>query len=206
MGCTHANERTVVPPHQSRLTDEQIEELLNTRFNQSEILDWYQVFSAKCGAKRHLSSNASTACINKSLFIDYFNRLHPNGDVTPLTEAFFRTYDLNNDGTIDFMGFMHAVSIIRRGDLKEKLAFLFSLLDADQKGYIDRLKLVQMMEALYQIQGINYRDSYNILLEKVDHIIHKLDKERVDGRISKQQFIENCLNDLALKDSLYIHR
>jgi Ca2+-binding EF-hand superfamily protein len=205
MGCSHSNEkikdRTVVNTSQQQLSEEQIEQLLKTRFNRSEILDWHRAFNEKCGASGDKSSFL-TACINKPLFIDYFNQLHPNGDVTRLTETFFRTYDLNNDGVIDFMEFMHAVSIIRRGDLPEKLSLIFSLLDSNQEDYIDRLKLVQMMEALYNVKGINSTDGYNILLRKVDSIITRLDKDKEGGRILRYQFIESCMNDPALRDLL----
>lgn len=195
MGCSHSNEK-IVNNSREKLNDEQIEQLLKLQFNHSEILDWHHVFVERCQGK------IFPACIDKSIFIDYFKQLHPNGDVIRLTEIFFRTYDLNNDGLIDFMEFMYAMSIIRRGDLTEKLSLIFSLLDFDQQGYIDRLKLVHVMESLYNIKGINYTDSYNILLRKVDNIITKLDKDKEDGQISKNKFIDNCMNDRALKDLL----
>ncbi len=210
MGCAHSNEKTkdqiVVNTSQQKLSEEQIEQLLKTRFSRSEILGWHRIFIEKCGASGDTSSSFLIACINKQLFIDYFNQLHPNGDVTRLTETFFRTYDLNNDGTIDFMEFMNAVSIIRRGDLTEKLSFIFSLLDSNQEGYIDRLKLVQIMEALYNIKGINYTNSYNILLRKVDSIITRLDKDKEEGRILRNKFIESCMNDPALRDLLNVYK
>jgi Ca2+-binding EF-hand superfamily protein len=210
MGCAHSNEKTkdqiVVNTSQQKLSEEQIEQLLKTRFSRSEILDWHRIFIEKCGASGDTSSLFLIACVNKQLFIDYFNQLHPNGDVTRLTETFFRTYDLNNDGTIDFMEFMNAVSIIRRGDLTEKLSFIFSLLDSNQEGYIDRLKLVQIMEALYNIKGINYTNSYNILLRKVDSIITRLDKDKEEGRILRNKFIESCMNDPALRDLLNVYK
>ncbi|CAF1142581.1 unnamed protein product [Adineta ricciae] len=187
---------------EQQLTDEQINQLLQTRFNRSEILDWYRAFVKNCGNNRSFL----TSSLNKTLFIDYFNQLHPNGNVTRLTETFFRTYDMNNDGRIDFMEFMHAVSIIRRGDLTEKLSLIFSLLDADQQGYIDRLKLVNMMEALYDVKGIDYNDSYNVLLRKVDNLIARLDKDKEGGRILRYKFIESCMNDSTLRDLLSAYK
>ncbi|UJR31090.1 hypothetical protein I4U23_018598 [Adineta vaga] len=206
MGCSLSsmtrqkkrNEEILV--NRQYLTDEQIEQLLKTRFDRSEIIDWYNVFIKKCGVGNDNNASFLTSHLNKSLFIDYFNQLHPNGDVTRLTETFFRTYDLNNDGNIDFMEFMHAVSIIRRGDLTEKLSLIFSLLDFQQQGYIDRLKLAKMMEALYNVKGIDYKDSYNVLLRKVDNLITRLDKDKEDDRILRYKFIESCMNDSMLRD------
>lgn len=182
-----------------QLTDAQVKQLLKTRFRRSEIVEWHRAFTDKCGTG-HVGE--ASAHLNKSLFMDYFKQLHPNGDVSRLTETFFRTYDLNGDGSIDFMEFMHAVSIIRRGDLTEKLSLIFSLLDADQAGYVDRLKLVKILEALYTAKGINYRDRYNVLLRRVDGLIARLDKDREGGRIPRYKFIESCMNDATLRDLL----
>lgn len=200
MGCAHSNERTVVNTSQLQLSEEQIEQLVKVGFSRSEILDWYRTFIEKCGAVGDSSSSLLSVCINKSLFINYFNQLHSNGDITRLTEIFFRAYDLNNDGAIDFMEFMNAVGIIRRGDLTEKLSFLFSLLDCNQQGYIDRLKLVQIMEALYTMKGIDYNNGYNILLRKVDRFITRLDRNKDEGQICRSKFIECCINDPVLRD------
>jgi Ca2+-binding EF-hand superfamily protein len=104
------------------------------------------------------------------------------------------------------MEFMHAVSIIRRGDLTEKLSLIFSLLDSDQEGYIDRLKLVKMMQALYHVKGINYQDGYNILLRKVDNLIARLDKDKEGGRIFRYNFIESCMNDVIIRDLLNVYK
>ena len=190
---------------QHQLTENQIEQLLKTRFNRAEILDWHRAFVNQCKSEKNHFVNLP-AQIDKRLFIDYFNQLHPNGDVTHLTEAFFRTYDINRDSNIDFMEFMHAVSIIRRGDLTEKLSLIFSLLDSDQEGVIDRFKLVKMMEALYQAKGLNANDGYNVLLKKVDQLIARLDKEKDGGRIPRYKFIESCLNDSHLKELLTMYK
>jgi Ca2+-binding EF-hand superfamily protein len=101
---------------------------------------------------------------------------------------------------------MHAVCIIRRSDLTEKLSLIFSLLDSDQEGSKDRLKLIQMMEAVYNVKGINYTDDYNILLRKVDNIITRLDKDKEGGRISRYKFIESCTNDPVLRGLLNTYK
>ena len=185
MGCTHTKEQTIIPTENN--------EFLKTHFHDSEIFEWCQIFVEKSRGKSNTSSTNLIACINQELCRTYFHQLHPNGDVTRLTNAFFSAYDLNNDGTIDFSEFLHAVSIIRRGDCKEKLALLFLLFDTNHDGSIDRLKLINIMEALYQTKGIDYRDSYNILLRRVDLIIDRLENGQNDGKISKEQFIDNCL-------------
>ena len=208
MGCSLSSRtdskkkkaQTVTNSLQQQLIDER----LKTRFSRSEIIEWYRVVMKKSGSS-YATALSLTGCIHKLLFIDYFNQLHPHGDVIRLAENFFRTYDLNGDSTIDFMEFMHAISIIRRGDLIEKLSLIFSLLDSTQEGYIDRFKLVKMMEALYNVKGINYRDNYNVLIRKVDNFIARLDQSR-EGQIERYKFIESCMNDPVLQNIVSVYK
>ena len=197
MGCVHSDKR--IMKDISQPNEEQIEELIQRRFTRSEILDWYRIFLTKCP---HQSISSFNPCINKSLFIDYFKQLHPTGDVSRLTELFFHAFDRNNDGTIDFVEFMQAVAVIRRGDSMERLSFIFSLLDSDRTDYVDRVKFVQIFEALYDAKGLDYTDGYNVLLNKVDRIITRLDREKNDGRICRSKFIDNCNHDLLIRDLL----
>ena len=198
MGCLHSNKRTIEQIPQP--SEEQIEELLQRKFTRSEIVDWHRVFVEKCATDRSISS--FDAGINKSLFIDYFQQLHPTGDVSRLTELFFHAFDRNNDDIVDFMELMCAIAVIRRGDLKEKCALIFSLLDSDRTDCVDRVKLVQMMEALYQMKGVDYRDGYNILMNRVDRMITRFDQENNEGRICRSKFIDNCDNDPILRGLL----
>lgn len=194
MGCVHSNERMMNDISQPN--EEQIKELLQRQFTRSEILNWHRIFLAKCPI------SSFTPCINKCLFIDYFKQLHPTGDVNRLTELFFHAFDRNNDGMIDFIEFMQAIAMIGRNDSTERLAFIFSLLDSDRTDYIDRVKFVQIFEALYDAKGWDYTDGYNVLLNKVDRIIIRLDREKNDGRIDRSKFIDNCNHDPLIRDLL----
>ena len=49
---------------------------------------------------------------------------------------------------------------------------------------------------------MNYNDGYNILLRKVDQLITRLDRDKEEGRIVRSKFIQSCMNDPALRDSL----
>lgn len=70
-----------------------LEELLQiTGFSAQEIFEWYQDFH------KEYPQNHLTVREFKKLYANFF----PSGDSNRFAEHVFRTFDLNNDGTIDF--------------------------------------------------------------------------------------------------------
>ena len=78
---------------QSKLEPELLEELLRiTDFSEPEIQDWYEGFIKEC-PHHYLTMNE---------FIKVYETFFPDGDPTVYAEHVFRTFDLNQDGMIDF--------------------------------------------------------------------------------------------------------
>lgn len=187
------------------LEEIQIEPLIKMRFDRQEIFDWYRSFTEKCSTNEKTDRHASPS-IDKSTFINYFQQLHPNGNIENLIEKLFLCFDSNRDGKIDFIEFMNTVAVLRRGDLAEKLCLIFSLIDSNQRGFIDRVKFIEVIEAIYQAKGLDYKDVYNGLLRKIDEFIDKCQQEKEGGRVNRYKFIEMCLNDDHFKEILEIYR
>ena len=85
----------------------------------------------------------------------------------------FHTFDQDNDGGIDFVEFLKAVSITSHGTLEDKLEWAFSLYDLDNNGQITKYEMLQIMTAISTMLPHEYND---VPIDKVvDDLFLKMD-------------------------------
>ncbi|XP_011217070.1 guanylyl cyclase-activating protein 2 isoform X2 [Ailuropoda melanoleuca] len=56
------------------------------------------------------------------------------------------------DNTIDFLEYVAALNLVLRGTLEHKLKWTFKIYDKDRNGCIDRLELLDIVEAIYKLK------------------------------------------------------
>ncbi|XP_025781819.1 guanylyl cyclase-activating protein 2 [Puma concolor] len=163
----------------------------------AELQEWYKKFVVECPSG--------------SLFMHEFKRFFKvtgNEEATQYVEGMFRAFDKNGDNTIDFLEYVAALNLVLRGTLEHKLKWTFKIYDKDRNGCIDRLELLDIVEAIYKLKKAcrveEEAEQQGQLLtpeEVVDRIFLLVD-ENGDGELSLEEFIEGVQRDQMLLDTL----
>ncbi|KAM8777139.1 guanylyl cyclase-activating protein 2 [Rhynchonycteris naso] len=165
----------------------------------AELQEWYKKFVVECPSG--------------TLFMHEFKRFFRvtgNEEATQYVEGMFRAFDKNGDNTIDFLEYVAALNLVLRGTLEHKLKWTFKIYDKDRNGYIDRLELLDIVEAIYKLKKACRVETeggqQGQLLtpeEVVDRIFLLVDVNR-DGQLSLNEFIEGARRDQWVMQMLQI--
>ncbi|XP_072259273.1 S-modulin-like [Pyxicephalus adspersus] len=118
------------------LSKEILEELqLNTKFTQEELCTWYQSFLKECPSGR----------ISEKQFESIYSKFFPDADPKAYARHVFRSFDANNDGTLDFKEYMIALHMTSSGKANQKLEWAFSLYDVDGNGTINKKEVLEII-------------------------------------------------------------
>ena len=114
---------------QSKLKPRDLNDLSKaTTFSEQEIKAYYKEF------KRNSKTGTMTVEDFKKLYSNFF----PDGDPSEFAEHTFRVFDQNGDGVLDFRELIVSMSVMKRGNVDERLKWAFTMYDIDGNGYITR--------------------------------------------------------------------
>lgn len=146
----------------------------------------------------HWYTKFMTECPSGLLTFYEFKRFFGLKNLSDSSNAYvrtmFTTFDMNNDGFIDFMEYVAALSLVLKGGVEQKLRWYFKLYDVDGSGCIDRDELLQIIKSIRAINGIPYNmsaeDFTNMMFDKID--------VNGDGELSYEEFMEGIQEDEML--------
>nr|XP_004649557.1 guanylyl cyclase-activating protein 2 [Jaculus jaculus] len=153
----------------------------------AELQEWYKKFVVECPSG--------------TLFMHEFKRFFKvsgNDEATQYVEGMFRAFDKNGDNTIDFLEYVAALNLVLRGTLEHKLKWTFKIYDKDRNGCIDRLELLDIVEAIYKLKKacrVEVESGQLLTPEEVVDRIFLLVDENGDGQLSLNEFIEGARRD-----------
>ncbi|XP_006802994.1 visinin-like [Neolamprologus brichardi] len=126
----------------SAISKEILEDLkLTTKFTEQEISQWYENFQKQCPSGR----------ISPGEFEEIYARFFPDSDPKSYARHVFRSFDTNDDGTLDFKEYIIALHMTSTGRTTRKLEWAFSLFDVDKNGYITKAEVKEICQALFKL-------------------------------------------------------
>ncbi|KAG9353074.1 hypothetical protein JZ751_017650 [Albula glossodonta] len=153
-------------------------------FNACESHQWYRKFMTEC----------PSGLLTYYEFKQFFGLKNLSESSDQYVRAMFTTFDMNDDGFIDFMEYVAALSLVLKGSVQKKLRWYFKLYDVDGNGCIDREELLVIIKSIRAINGATHEmsaeDFTNMVFDKIDI--------NGDGELSLEEFMEGVQNDEML--------
>ena len=112
-----------------------------------------------------------------------------------MAEAFFRVFDEDNSGALNFYEYMLVKNAPSLDTPEEKIEWIFTAFDQDGGGTIDIDEVEGIVDALFKMAG---KEVSGIISDEekddcVYSIIDAVDTDG-DGVISKEEFVQNAMN------------
>ncbi|KAI4882298.1 hypothetical protein NFI96_019196 [Prochilodus magdalenae] len=114
---------------------------VSTKFSEAEITQWYENFQKQCPSGR----------ITPVQFEEIYGRFFPECDAKTYAQHVFRSFDTNDDGTLDFKEYIVALHMTSSGKMSLKLEWAFSLFDVDKNGYITKNEVCEICQAIFKM-------------------------------------------------------
>ncbi|XP_056598002.1 recoverin 3 [Triplophysa dalaica] len=156
---------------------------VNTKFTEAEIMQSHENFQKQCPSGR----------ISQDQFVEIYIRYFPNSDAKSYGQHVFRSFDTNDDGTLDFKEYIVALHMTSSAKTTMKLEWAFSLFDVDKNGYITKNELCELCQAIFKLipkdkvaDLPNDENTAEKRAEKLWTIFGKKDNER----LAEGEFIE----------------
>ncbi|XP_073516501.1 recoverin [Phyllobates terribilis] len=171
------------------LSKEILEELqLNTKFTQEELCTWYQSFLKECPSGR----------ISNTQFESIYSKFFPDADPKAYAQHVFRSFDANNDGTLDFKEYVIALHMTSSGKTNQKLEWAFSLYDVDGNGTINKQEVLEIVTAIFKMitaeDQKHLPDDENTPDRRTNKIWDYFGKKDAD-KLTEGEFIQGIMNN-----------
>ncbi|XP_029369860.1 recoverin-like [Echeneis naucrates] len=166
---------------------------LNTKFTETEIVQWYENFKRQCPTGR----------ISKEEFQSIYSKFFPESDPNSYAQHVFRSFDTNDDGTLDFKEYIIALHMTSTGKTNRKLEWAFSLFDVDKNGYITKSEVTEICTSIFKLipkdELENLAEDENTAEKRANKLWSFFDKGD-DDRVAEGEFVQGVMdNDEALR-------
>ncbi|XP_061597474.1 recoverin-like [Cololabis saira] len=161
---------------------------LSTKFSEDDLVTWYQNFKKQCPTGR----------ISKEEFQNIYIKFFPESDANTYAQHVFRSFDTNDDGTLDFKEYIIALHMTSTGKTTSKLEWAFSLFDVDKNGYLTKPEVTEICASIFKLipkdEVEDLPDDENTPQKRADKLWSIFEKGEND-RIAEGEFIQKLLED-----------
>ncbi|XP_060948374.1 visinin-like [Limanda limanda] len=166
---------------------------LNTKFSETEIAQWYENFKRQCPTGR----------ISKEEFQNIYSKFFPDSDADTYAQHVFRSFDTNDDDSLDFKEYIIALHMTSTGKTTRKLEWAFSLFDVDKNGYITKAEVKEICTAIFKLipkdELAALPNDENSAEKRADKLWKFFEKGDND-RVAEGEFIKGVMeNEVALR-------
>merc|ERR1711981_1128245 len=105
-----------------------------------------------------------------------YKMFFPSGNAEQFCADFFRIFDTDKNGYIDFKEFLLAIDLISAGTAEEKLKWAFRMYDVDGNGVIDQDKMTKIVQAIYHMLGAIGTKPTDSAEERAKNIFSRMDE------------------------------
>ncbi|XP_029456120.1 recoverin isoform X2 [Rhinatrema bivittatum] len=161
---------------------------MNTKYSQDELCVWYQSFLKECPNGR----------ISKEQFENIYARFFPDADPKAYAQHVFRSFDANNDGTLDFKEYMVAFHMTSTSKTDKKLEWAFSLFDVDGNGKISKGEVLQIVTAIFKMispENQKHLPADENTPEKRTEKIWVFFGKKDNDKLTEGEFIQGIMNN-----------
>ena len=141
--------------------------------------------------------------IPKDQFQSILQACYSDCDIKKLDDYVYRMYDKNKDGFIDFKEFTIVLFMLSSGTPEEKLLQIFDIFDTGRTGYISQLEMTKLVREMFHVIDSTERPPGSNPISFSRLIFNEMDADG-DGQISKEEFIQACLDDESFSSILAI--
>ncbi|CAB3400737.1 unnamed protein product [Caenorhabditis bovis] len=183
-------------PAVERLRPPSIESIFrSTKFSRQEIQYLYRTF-------KELWPNGM---VHLHQFQMIYAEIFTRGNSAAYAEMVFKNIDRNKIGSITFADFVTSYSKISKGDIDEKLDWIFSLYDTNSNGSIGYQDIYNAVRAMYQLVDSSLKPATisSICRQHVKLVFKNLNIDSA-GRLSKDDFMKKCKENTEIMESFQI--
>ncbi|XP_018415086.1 PREDICTED: visinin-like [Nanorana parkeri] len=169
------------------LSKEILEDLkLNTKYSEDELFNWYESFKKQCPDGK----------ITRPDFEKIYANFFPNSDPKTYARHVFRSFDTNDDGTLDFREYIIALHLTSSGKTSLKLEWAFSLFDVDRNGEVSKVEVLEIITAIFRMipasEQNNLPEDENTPQKRADKLWAYF-KKKDNDKIAEGEFIQGVM-------------